>query len=225
MWGSQSSLLCSLALPGHWEGNVALSSHPPWEITHLHSCELYESWIHTRTWLSYSAVPAGWRTGWHGSHVQQDPAVWIHLLSKTENLWKPQITLATLEVHDAASMQKTCQKLWHTLKGMTLIQSSWQLPTGQRHSFDSQRCMSRPRNWATFLEFPYLLLSSQALPILPEGAPLMWMGQLPGQICLSTCRPATLTAATSHHHIWGFRLAPLQTHWFSFSSIFVISIL
>lgn len=39
MWGSQSSLLCSLALPGHWEGNVALSSHAPWEITHLHSCE------------------------------------------------------------------------------------------------------------------------------------------------------------------------------------------
>lgn len=53
----------------------------------------------------------------------------------------------------------------------------------------------------------------------------MWMGQLPGQICLSTCRPATLTAATSHLHIWGFRLAPLQTHWFSFSSIFVISIM
>lgn len=95
----------------------------------------------------------------------------------------------------------------------------------QRHSFDGQRCMRRPRNRAAFLEFPHMLLSYQALPILPEGAPLMWMGQLPGQICLSTCRPATLTAATSHRHIWGFRLAPLQTHWFNFSSVFIISIL
>lgn len=151
-------------------------------------------------------VSAGRRTGWHGSHAQQGPAVWTHLLSKTKNLQNSQITMSALKPMMAVSMQKTCQKLCYVLKGMASIQTLWQLPIGQHYSFVGQRHTRTRRHWAVFLQFPHLLLTSQALPILPEEAPLIWMDQLPGQICLSTCRAATLAAATSHHHYlaWGW---------------------
>lgn len=70
--------------------------------------------------------------------------------------------------------------------------------------------------------------SAPNIPSPPHPAwrsPLRWMSQFPGQICPSPCRAATLTAATSHHHIRGLGLAPLQTHCFKFSFIFAISIL
>lgn len=75
---------------------------------HLHSCEHACVWVlnpHVDLGVLFcNAKSTQQAEGWHGSHAQQDPAVWSHSLTKTENLCKPQITKAVWKPMMAASM-------------------------------------------------------------------------------------------------------------------------